>query len=972
MLEDVGHVVIVDEDDGETFTLALEGANAQDSGVYKCVATNTAGTVTSSATLQVTSAEPGKLPNREAGKPSEIIKPQRREETSTQPTFDGKSIDLKIDGDSMTVLLPDAQTIPDEQPTTKIADQRPISPKPKPTTPKEKRSPPEKAPKIASKKSLEDKTTKNKPKATKQDETQDFHDKEISFTIDSESGLMSAPDVLFEQKIGEPFAEKKKPGKVQSKPADNEISFTIDAKLDVVDTPLPSAEGKDKIPDGRPQVAESSPWKDQAKPLEPVGKEVSFTIDSGSILMASPEEEIRVRPKSRKPEVAEKKTPGKTQAKPFEPVGKERNFTIESEAGLMASPEHVPDQQIPQKPKPRQPGVAEKKKIGKDQTKPFEKEIVANIDTESLSLASPEIPPDQERKKQKGQKPKVAGKGEESRPFETVRKPVSLRIDDGFPLITSPEEGLSYKPEAKLAPSTLEKPTKGNPQDKDRPIDSGKDRQEKPVDKTGQKQPKDTPPKVASKTMKDKTQRTLEKDQNAKPTKDQQRVHGIRPIEKRPEGEAQKVAAPKVAPKPTGKPVEVRIDSEAMTISLPTEEIIIPEKESGEQFLAPESESGDNIKKSPEEKPPLATGKPPSEPPSVKSKPKKPVPEDISDEDLGKLAYTTKREDGLPVWARRPRKDKPAKGETPSAKKTPEKSTKPSKSALDKNEPDKPAQHVGKEPEREPVKPAQEVPKPVELEIGQNVQILLGPDEDIPKIRLKAKDQSVPVKPEVKSKPKQPAVKPKKSEKEQKPEHKKADELNRKPVVQKPFEDAAKEVPKEVEFVFKLDTSQFEAAKPEVKPKDVRKPHECVQDKKDKPRGKPEKNIPEWAQKGRTKDIPPPVKPKTKPKSAEIKKSPGGVEPEVELREGEDAQLKVQFDAAQPANVEWFKDGTKLDNEPQYTSKTSGDGCELLVRNVTPRDSGTYVCVITTEAGRSTKIFNLFIEGKREISPNLL
>ena len=53
LLEDAGHVVIVDEDDGETFTLALEEASAQDSGMYKCVACNEAGVITSTASLKV-------------------------------------------------------------------------------------------------------------------------------------------------------------------------------------------------------------------------------------------------------------------------------------------------------------------------------------------------------------------------------------------------------------------------------------------------------------------------------------------------------------------------------------------------------------------------------------------------------------------------------------------------------------------------------------------------------------------------------------------------------------------------------------------------------------------------------------------------------------------------------------------------------------------------------------------------------
>lgn len=81
LLEDAGHIVIVDEDDGETFTLALEEASAQDSGMYKCVATNQAGTVTSTATLKVTSQKPEE--KRHPEKPSEITTTSGRSEQST-------------------------------------------------------------------------------------------------------------------------------------------------------------------------------------------------------------------------------------------------------------------------------------------------------------------------------------------------------------------------------------------------------------------------------------------------------------------------------------------------------------------------------------------------------------------------------------------------------------------------------------------------------------------------------------------------------------------------------------------------------------------------------------------------------------------------------------------------------------------------------------------------------------------------
>ena len=71
LLEDEGRVVIVDEDDGETFTLAMEEATVEDSGVYKCVASNKAGEVTCSASLKVT------LPSQEATMPRKEPRPRK-------------------------------------------------------------------------------------------------------------------------------------------------------------------------------------------------------------------------------------------------------------------------------------------------------------------------------------------------------------------------------------------------------------------------------------------------------------------------------------------------------------------------------------------------------------------------------------------------------------------------------------------------------------------------------------------------------------------------------------------------------------------------------------------------------------------------------------------------------------------------------------------------------------------------------
>lgn len=85
-----------------------------------------------------------------------------------------------------------------------------------------------------------------------------------------------------------------------------------------------------------------------------------------------PEQE---KPKSKKPQVAEKAKPGKEEGKPqneeSKPLPKEISFTIDEDSMLMASlPDNVPEQPAPEKPKGQKPQVAEKTKPKRE--KPFE------------------------------------------------------------------------------------------------------------------------------------------------------------------------------------------------------------------------------------------------------------------------------------------------------------------------------------------------------------------------------------------------------------------------------------------------------------------------------------------------------------------------------------------------------------------------------------------------------------------------
>jgi hypothetical protein len=733
------------------------------------------------------------------------------------------------------------------------------------------------------------------------------------------------------------------------------MRFTIDTEAGLMSSPdsLPEQESK-KAKSQKPEtVKKSKPEKE--KQSEKIGKEMHFTIDTEAGLMSPPDsqpEQGSKKAKSQKPEIVKK--PKKGKEKTNEPVGEEISFTIDSDSLVLASPETLPQPYLKQEPKDQRSKEAEKKPE-KEQSKPIEKDIVFKIDSESLSL--PDKRPDESKMPKT---PQLVEKPTQPKPFETVGKPLSLSIDDGSMVMTLPQE--EPKQKTTSAPPTMKKPAKDKtqpPAEKVETIKPRKDQREQPSDKTtlAQKQLKDTAPKVAPKTTKDKPQQ-FSKEKALRPGRDEQPTDKTRPFEKQPKDAG--------TPKTAGKPMELQLDGGAIKLTLPTEEVIIPQERSSEQFLAPESES-DDIPLSSEDGIQPSKSKPLSSPPEVKTKPKKHAP-DTTEDETKKLPYTAKREDGLPVWARRPMK--PAKDETPFAKQP-------------RNRPDR--QDVkAKKPERKQVEPVEEIPKPIEVESGENVQVLLGPEQGVPVIKLKAKDQpelklkqaDVKAKePEVKSKPpvvkpkQQPDVKPKKSDKGKTPGVEKSGIKTH-----EGQEDESDKPTEQVEFVVKMDTPGVEAVKPEGKPEDVRKPYESIQDKKDKFRPKTEKNVPEWAKKSREKDTAPPVKPKTKPKSTDAKKIPGKTEiapelttdveePGVEFREGEDAQLKVKFKGTRPANVEWFKDGSKLADQPRFSSKTLGDGCELIVRKVTPRDSGTYICVATNETGSSTKTFHLIVEG---------
>ena len=102
LLEDEGRVVIVDEDDGETFTLAMEEATVEDSGVYKCVASNKAGEVTCIASLKVTPGDTSATKERSKGEKERRATPEKVEPITTPSKAMvetiGKTMELIIEG----------------------------------------------------------------------------------------------------------------------------------------------------------------------------------------------------------------------------------------------------------------------------------------------------------------------------------------------------------------------------------------------------------------------------------------------------------------------------------------------------------------------------------------------------------------------------------------------------------------------------------------------------------------------------------------------------------------------------------------------------------------------------------------------------------------------------------------------------------------------------------------------------------
>ena len=63
-------------------------------------------------------------------------------------------------------------------------------------------------------------------------------------------------------------------------------------------------------------------------------------------------------------------------------------------------------------------------------------------------------------------------------------------------------------------------------------------------------------------------------------------------------------------------------------------------------------------------------------------------------------------------------------------------------------------------------------------------------------------------------------------------------------------------------------------------------------------------------------------------------------------------------------SIAWFKDEEPIVSDSHLEITQEPDLCQLLVKHVTPADSGTYKCVASSVMGTITKKFLLNIEGE--------
>ena len=90
----------------------------------------------------------------------------------------------------------------------------------------------------------------------------------------------------------------------------------------------------------------------------------------------------------------------------------------------------------------------------------------------------------------------------------------------------------------------------------------------------------------------------------------------------------------------------------------------------------------------------------------------------------------------------------------------------------------------------------------------------------------------------------------------------------------------------------------------------------------------------------------------------------------MEASQGDDVVMEVPLRPLQSPDIQWFKDDEPLESSSHLHFSERPNHCSLLIKFVTPRDTGIYKCVATSDQGSITKKFLVNIEGKAMFTLN--
>ena len=90
----------------------------------------------------------------------------------------------------------------------------------------------------------------------------------------------------------------------------------------------------------------------------------------------------------------------------------------------------------------------------------------------------------------------------------------------------------------------------------------------------------------------------------------------------------------------------------------------------------------------------------------------------------------------------------------------------------------------------------------------------------------------------------------------------------------------------------------------------------------------------------------------------------------MEASQGDDVVMEVPLRHLQSPDIQWFKDDEPLESSSHLHFSERPNHCSLLIKFVTPRDTGIYKCVATSDQGSITKKFLVNIEGKAMFTLN--